>query len=141
MSASVGERLRPLTIIWGAMLGGTVAYTAMLYGLVLTGILDFAAFAPEVMNLVGAGAILLLVGAAFYRRRLVAGIGDVTELDERLARYGNVNVVAMALMEGAGLLVISFGMLAGAPGWIAAGGGASAVAMLFARPSAAEVEG
>lgn len=132
--------LRPLEVVWAAMVGGTVTYTALLYGLVRTGVIELAVFGPEVMNLVGGLVILQLVGASLLRRRLVARIPELTTPQERLARYSNVAIVSLALMEGGGLIVITFAMLAGAPTWILAGGGAAAVVMLSARPSADELE-
>ena len=131
--------IRQLRIVWAGMIGGTVTYTAVVYVLISTGTVEMAAFGPDVMNVVGAVVMLQMVGAVFLRRRLVAAIPDDAAPEVRQARYGSATIIALALMEGGGLLLITFGMMTGAATWVLAGGGAAAVLMLFARPSEEEI--
>ena len=131
--------LRQLRIVWGAMIGGTVTYTAVVYVLTATGTVEMAAFGQDIMNIVGAVVMLQMVGAVVLRRRLVAAIPSHAEPDVRRSRYASATIIALALMEGGGLLLITFGMMTGSATWVLAGGGAAAVLMLFARPSEDEI--
>lgn len=133
------EQFRTLRIVWVAMLLGLLGYAVVAYALMSIGLFEMNAFGVDVMNIVGAFVILQLLVAIFLRRRMVATIPDAAPLKDRLARYGRANVVGLALMEGGGLLVISFGMISGAPQWVLAGGGAAAAVMLMARPSRDEI--
>ena len=131
--------VRQLRIVWAAMIGGTVAYTAVVYVLLSTGTVDMAVFGRDVMNVVGAVVMLQMVGAVVLRRRLLSGIPRHAEPEVRKARYTSATITALGLMEGGGLLLITFGMMTGAATWVLAGGGAAAVLMLFSRPSEDEL--
>lgn len=136
---SPDEQFRTLRLVWIAMLLGTLGYTVVVYGLMSMGLFEMNALGTDVMNIVGAVVILQLLGAVFLRRRMVAAIPDDAPTKDRLARYGRATVVGLALMEGGGLLVITFGMISGAAQWVLAGGGAAAAVMLMARPSRDEI--
>lgn len=138
---SARPSIRRLRIVWAAMVGGTLAYTAVVYVLLSNGTVDMAVFGRDVMNVVGAVVMLQMVAAVVLRRRLVAVIPDDAEPELRQARYGSATIIALALMEGGGLLVITFGLMTGSATWVLAGGGAAAVLMLMARPSEEEMEG
>lgn len=136
---SGGTPIRQLRIVWGAMVGATVTYTAVVYVLMATETVDMAAFGPDLMNIIGAVAMLQMVVGVVLRRRLVAAVPDDASPEARRSRYGTASIVGLALMEGGGLLVITFALLTGSATWVLAGGGAAAVLMLMARPSEEEM--
>ena len=133
---SEGPTLRQLEIVWMAMVGGLLAYTLLMYALIGTGIVSLEPmFGADVMNIVGAAVMVWLVSAVFLRRRMVAGIPDDLPPETRLQRYGGVCIIALALMEGAGLFLITFAIVTNSATWALAGGGAATVLMFLARPS------
>lgn len=136
---SLDERFRTLRIIWIVIVLATVVFATVAFGLMSMGLFQGQTFGPGVMNIVGAFAILQLLVAIFLRRRMVAAIPEQAPAEDRLVRYANATIIALAVMEGGGLLVISFGMISGAPQWVLAGGGAAAAVMLMARPSRDEI--
>lgn len=133
------ERLRTLRIIWVAMLLATLGYTGIAFILMSMGLFGGDALGPDVMNIVGFVVILQLLGSIVLRRHLVAAIPAEAPVEDRLTRYANATIVGLAVMEGGGLLVITFGLLSGAPRWVLAGGGAAAAVMLMAKPSGDEI--
>ncbi len=135
------DRIRSLKVVWVGMVAGTVAYTGVVYFLMSAAVVDVGAFGPEVMNLVGGVVILQLVASLMLRRRMLAAIPDGVPAEERVGRYATVSIVALALLEAGGLFVITFALVSGAATWVLAGGGASVVLMLIARPSAEELGG
>jgi hypothetical protein len=128
--------MQQLQIIWAAMVGGVLLYTTVAYGLVIFGALDIDAFEPAVMNIVGAVVMIWMVAALAVRRALLARIPRDLSPEERMPRYQATITVALALIEGGGLLMITFGLITGAAGWILVGGAAAAVLMVLARPTA-----
>lgn len=136
---SGGDALAQLRIVWGAMVGATVVYTTVVYVLMATETVDMAAFGPDLMNIIGAVAMLQMVAGVVLRRHLVSAIPDDASPEARRSRYGAASVTGLAFTEGGGLLVITAGLLTGSATWVLAGGGAAAVLMLMARPSEEEM--
>ena len=133
------SELKQLQVIWGALVAGVVLYTAVIFGLMTAGGMSFDALDPTIMNLVGAGVMLYMAGAVFARRLLIAKIPAQAPAEDRLASYRTASIVALALMESGGLIVITLGLLAGAALWVLAGGGAAAALMFLAKPRADEI--
>ncbi|MEM7415759.1 MAG: hypothetical protein AAF389_09710 [Gemmatimonadota bacterium] len=139
MTESATKALQQLQVIWGALVGGVVLYTVLIFSLITAGVLDVATFDPDVMTFVGAGVMVYMVAALIVRRSMVAAIPADADPDTRVSRYKVATIVPMALMESGGLLLVSLAILTGAATWALAGGGAAAVLMFFARPSADEL--
>ncbi|MDX1647608.1 MAG: hypothetical protein R3304_10725 [Longimicrobiales bacterium] len=137
---SGGRSIRALRVFWTLMIVTTLVYTGVVYGMMATGSVDVAAFDSSIMNVVGASVMVLLVGALVVRRRMLAVIPQDATPEERISRYGRLSVIAMAIMESGGILVITFAMLSGSPTWVLAGGGAAAILMLMAKPSREELD-
>ncbi len=141
MSPTAGPviSLGQLTIVWGALVAGVLAYTTVLFVLVSNGTLDMAVLPPRVMSFVGAGVLVYMVAGVFVRRALVARIDPALDRERRLAAYTTATIVGLGLTESGGLVVITLGMLSGSPRWVLAGGLAAAALMLGARPNGAEL--
>lgn len=133
------EGLGQLQVIWGALVGGVVLYTLLIFVLMTAGTLDIASLDPSIMNMVGAAVMVYLVGGIIVRRTMVGAIPDDADRSDKIQRYRVAIIVPMALMESGGLIVITLGLLSGSATWVLAGGGAAAALMLMARPSADEI--
>lgn len=131
--------MKQLTTIWAGLVGGVVLYTALIGGMLATGSLEMANLDPDLMNYVGAGVIVYMMVAVFARRTMLAQIPTDATTEERLRRYRTVTLVALAMMEAGGLVVITLGMMAGSATWVFAGGAAAAGTMFMARPTASEI--
>ena len=131
--------LRQLRIIWGALVGGVVAYTTVTWSLVSFGDVGMDLLPPSIMNLGGTAAIVMMAAALLLRRKMVEGLSHELPADERLARYQTVTLIGLGGIESVGLFVITLAMVSGAANWILAGGGAAAVLMVTARPSEREI--
>lgn len=131
--------MKELTLIWAALVGGVVLYTAVIGGLLYTGTLEMSAFDPALLNYVAAAVIVYMMVAVFARRTMVAQIPDHAPAEDRVQRYRIVTIVALAMMETGGLAVITMAMLAGSATWVIAGGAAAAGTMFMARPSKREI--
>ena len=83
--------------------------------------------------------MLYMAGGVFIRRLMISKIPTQAPAQERLSSYRTASIVALALMESGGLIVITLGLLSGAATWVLAGGGAAAVLMFLARPNAEEI--
>lgn len=128
--------MRQLQIIWAAMVGGVIVYTTIAYGLTVLGALEIDAFDPAIMNVVGAIAIVWMVAALAVRRALLARLPRNLPPEQRMPGYMSTVIVALGLIEGGGLLMITFGLIVGTPRWILVGGAAAAALMVLARPTA-----
>ena len=133
------SELKQLQVIWGALVAGVVLYTAVIFVLMTAGGVRFDALDPAIMNLAGAGVKLYMAGVVLARRLLIARIPAQAPAEERLASYRTASIVALALMEAGGLIVITLGLLSGASLWVLAGGGAAAALMFLAKPTADEI--
>lgn len=131
--------MKQLTTIWAALVGGVLLYTAVIGGLLAAGSLDAGNMDPALMNYVGAGVIVYMAVAVFARRTMVAQIPSAASPEERFRQYRVLTIVALALMETGGLVVVTFGMLAGSATWVVAGGAAAAGTMFMARPMEDEI--
>lgn len=131
--------MKQLTTIWAALVGGVVLYTGIIGGMLATGRLVMSNLDPAVMNYVGAAVIVYMMVAVFARRTMLAQIPADADPDERFQRYRLVTIVALAMMETGGLVVITAGMMAGSAQWVLAGGAAAAGTMYLARPSEDEL--
>ena len=130
--------LGQLRVIWMAMIGGTASYTLVIFALVSLGTIAVDALPAAVMRVAGGLAILLMGGALFLRRALVARIPSSADRKTRLTQYGTATIVGLALMEGGGLVVITLGLVSSSRTWILAGGGAAVGMMTLARPTTEE---
>lgn len=139
MSEGASSALQQLQIIWGALVAGVVLYTVLIFSLMTAGVLDAATFDPEIMNLVGACVLVYMVAALLVRRSMVASIPRDADAETRVSRYKVATIVPMALMESGGFVLITLAILTGVATWALAGGGAAAVLMFFARPTADEL--
>lgn len=128
--------MKQLQILWAAMIGGVLVYAAVAYSLIVLGGIEFHAFDPAIMSVLGGVVLAWMVAALGVRRVMLARIPRDLPPEERRPRYLSTIVVVLALIEGGGLLMITFGMLVGAESWILVGGAAAAVFMVLARPTA-----
>lgn len=127
-----------LPLVWGLLVGGVATYTLVVYGLLQFGTLEFGLIGRDVVNVAGALVLVYLCGAVALRRMMVARIRSEPG-PRRAARYQSATLVVFALMESGGLVLVTLGMLADAPGWVLAGGGAAATLMYFARPTPEDI--
>lgn len=123
-----------LQVIWLALLGGVATYAAVAVGLLTLGDVDLAVLSPAVVRVAAVAVVLYTFGAELTRRRMVDAIPRNADDETRLARYQVAMIVGLALLESGGLLLVTLGMLSGAPGWALAGGAASLWMMARARP-------
>ncbi len=130
--------LGQLRVIWMAMIGGTASYTLVIFALVSLGVISVDALPAAVVDGAGGLAILIMGGALFLRRALVARIPSSADRDARITQYATATIVGMVLMESGGLIVITLGLVSSSPTWILAGGGAAVGMMALARPTAEE---
>lgn len=131
-------RLRVIRILWLALMGGVATYTVVAISLLTIGGVRFSAVGPAVVRVGAVVAILYMAAAVLVRRRLVAAIPRDADTESRVARYQSATIVGLALLESGGLVVITLGLLADAPGWILAGGLAALWMMVLGRPRADE---
>ena len=89
-----GDPLRQLSWIWGALVGGVILYTSLIYGLVVSGTLDMQALEPEVMNLVGAAVIVYMVAVVWARRVMISRIASDATPEARADRYRVATIVS-----------------------------------------------
>ena len=120
------------------MIGGTASYTLVIFALVSLGVVSVDALPAAVMDGAGGLAILIMGGALFLRRALVARIPSSADREARITQYATATIVGMVLMESGGLIVITLGLVSSSPTWILAGGGAAVGMMALARPTAKE---
>ena len=132
-------RIRTLQIIWAAMVAGVVIYTAVVAVVMRTGSTPSASLDPSIMNLIGAGVLAYMVGGVFARRTMVERIPRDAAPEARMGAYQTAVIVGLALSESGGLILVTMGMLTGAPTWVLAGGGAAAILMFMARPTGEEI--
>ena len=135
MSQSLGQ----LQVIWGALVGGVVLYTVLIFGLMTAGVLDAARLDPAIMPYAGGVVIVYMAAGLLVRRSMVAAIPSDADSETRLARYQTATIIPLALMESGGLLLVTLGFLTGTATWVLAGGMAAALLMFLGRPTAAEV--
>ncbi|MDX1495295.1 MAG: hypothetical protein R3253_14610, partial [Longimicrobiales bacterium] len=95
---------------------------------------------PDIMNLVGPVVLVQLAGSLLLRRRMVASIPEDLPPEIRVSRYTTACIVALALIEGGGILVITFAIITDVATWALVGGGSAVLLMLMARPSQAELD-
>ncbi len=131
-------RFRTLQIIWAAMSAGVVTYTGVMVALILLGLVDMPGLPPIVLTLGALVAASILGTGLVVRRRLVEAIPPGGTPETRFGQYQTATMIGLALMEGGGLLLITLGLLAGSPTWVLAGGGASLLMLMNARPRANE---
>ena len=132
-------KLRDLRVVWAAILGGTVLYTLVAFGLVATGAIELGGLDAISMNLAGAVVLLYLAGTVFVRRRMIGQIDPDAPPEMRRSQYATAVIVGVALTESGGLLLITLGLLTGSATWILAGGLGAAFVILLARPTGDEV--
>lgn len=134
MSKSLGQ----LQVVWGALVGGVVLYTLLLFGLMTAGVLDIATIDPAIMTWVGAAVVVYMGAGLLVRRSMIAAISPEMDRERRLAQYWLAILVPLGLMESGGLVLVTLGMLTGSAMWVLAGGTAAALLMFLARPSERE---
>ena len=138
-NAEVRMQMKQLQIIWGALLGGVIAYTTVVYCLMTFGGVHMGVFSPAIMNVVGGVVILYMFGALMARRTMIARIPRDAPAEQRFVRYQIATLVGTAGIEGGGLLMITASLVAGVPNWTLAGGAAAAAVLLMVRPTASEI--
>jgi hypothetical protein len=119
-------------------MGGVASYTVISICLLTIGGVHFGVIGPTPVRVGAVVAILYMAAAVLVRRRLVTSIPRGADDETRLGRYQAATIVGLALLESGGLVVITLGMLADAPGWILAGGTAAIWMMILGRPRAEE---
>jgi len=132
-------QLRTLQIIWVALVGGVVTYTAVVFGLLRTGAAPEASLDASIMNLIGAGVLAYMIGGVFVRRAMVERIPRDASPEARMAAYQTAVIVGLALSESGGLILVTLGLLSGTSTWVLAGGASAAVLMFMARPTGDEI--
>ncbi len=87
--------LGQLRVIWMAMIGGTASYTLVIFALVLLGAISVDALPAAVMDGAGGLAILIMGGALFLRRALVARIPSSADREARITQYAAATILGM----------------------------------------------
>lgn len=132
-------KLRELRVVWAAILGGTVLYTLLAFGLVASGTVDMGGLDAISMNVAGAVVLLYMAGTVVVRRRMIGQIDPDDPAELRRSAYATAVIVGVALTEGGGLILITLGLVTGAATWILAGGLGAAFIILLAKPTGEEV--
>jgi uncharacterized membrane protein YdcZ (DUF606 family) len=123
-----------ITVVWIGFVGGLTVYTGVAYGILTLGDLGLGVVPARAMSYVAAGGVALMLSGVWIRRRLVAAIPRSLDPQQRLQRYFTAFVVGMAVVEAAGLLVITLSIVADTPTWALAGGAAAIWTMVVTRP-------
>lgn len=133
--------LRGVRLLLLAMAGGVLAFLAVAIFLVRSGEgLAPGAVPAGALPAVGVAVLVMLLTAPVVQRSL-ARVGDPGATPpERISRWRVAAIVGAAVREGAGLLGIVAGLLAGSPLWIGLLGGAAVVSLLLALPGGDELE-
>jgi len=126
-------RLIVLAMVMGISTFAVVATVLQAGGAVEGGLVP-----PGILPLV-AGAVLILLFTAPIVRRVVWESAQ-PPLEELPQRWLTALLVASAVREGAGLLGIVLGMLAGSTFWILAMGGAAVASLALTFPRGEELE-
>lgn len=122
-----------------AMAGGIALFTVVATVLVAGGSMGAAGTLPSTL-LVGVGiAVLVMLGTAPMVRRVLMESGSPAP-PELPRRWFTSLLVASAVREGAGLLGIVLGLLAGSVPFIVGMGAASVASMLLAFPRGDELD-
>ncbi len=134
------QRYRLLAAVWGALLGGTLLFTALVWAMsvgLLTGTPWTPTLDPRVAVVMEGMAVVLMLAGLVIRR---AGWGLLPTPELPLQAFQNRLVMVWALQEGGGLMGGVFGLLAGRSDWIAGVGLLAAFALVLTRPRTAELD-
>ena len=135
----IAQRVRPLKVIWLAMIAGVVAFTGVVYFLIIS-----QTVRPIPALRAGAGAtlaivlVLALVGAN-YVRKIVEKTPPSATRSQVAAKWQAGWIVGQAIKEVIGLLGLVLALLVGASSWAMAFGVASAASMIMTPPWEAEL--
>lgn len=135
----VSRVIRTGRILVLAMAGGVAVFTVVATVLVAGGTLGASGTIPSPLLLgVGFGVLIMLLTAPLVRRAILeAGPPPPAELPRR---WLTALIVGSAVREGAGLLGIVLGLLAGSVPFIVGMGSAAVAALLLALPRGEELE-
>ena len=131
--------LTTLRIIHAGLIGDVFLYAVVATFLVLTGFRDSGAAPPIPMEYAGAGMLLVMASGVAIRRTMLAQVSLDDPPEIRLPAYANAVIIGAAVPEGAGLMLITLGLLNASVTWIAAGGVAAAFLIWQGRPRADEI--
>jgi hypothetical protein len=130
--------LRVGRLIVLAMVLGISAFAVVATVLQAGGAVEEGLVPPGILPLVAGAVLILLFTAPIVRRAVWESAQPAVE--ELPQRWLTALIVASAVREGAGLLGIVLGMLAGSSFWIIALGGAAVAAMALTFPRGEELE-
>ena len=126
--------MKPLQVVWLALIGGVVAYAGVAVALITVGGLEIGGFPPVMMNFIGPLALALMGFGLWARRSWVQRVPRDLPPDEQESRHQGIVIATLGLIEGGGILMTTTGMIVGAPAWILVGAGAAVVLMVMAKP-------
>jgi len=123
-----------IQVVWLTLVGGLAAYAVVAYLLLTLGDVGMGAVPLDVMPYIAAGAIAMMLGGLGLKRRLLSAIPNSVQAEKRLEQYFAATTVGLALVEGAGLILITLSIVADAPTWTLVGGGAAIGTLIIGRP-------
>lgn len=132
-----------MSLVSAAMRGAVAVYAGVVYVLVELAGIQAGGSAPAIAGrlpwVAGAAAILLGVGMMVARRA-----GEIEDSsaspEQRVGRYFTLRLIAQAIQEGAGLLVITSSLIVGDGMWAVAAGFATFAVMSLTRPHADDLD-
>ena len=130
--------IRPVVAIWAALNLGVALYVVVAAGLIATEMVEPVGLDLGIVRAVSLGIVAYMAGGLLIRRAMLARLPE--EPGARTAQYRSATLIALALMESGGLVLITLGLLSGSLTWVVGGGSASIVMMLLTRPSQAELD-
>lgn len=131
------DDFKQIRFVWFALVTGVASYTIVVAALLVTGVVALDVYPRRIVNLVAPGVMVYMLAGLVIRRMMLSRLPE-GDSDARLAHYRSATLIALALMESGGLLIVTLGMISNSPAWALAGGGAGVAMMLLAKPVAAE---
>lgn len=133
-------RFRTLQVIWVALMMGVGMFSVVVF--VLLNVLgqSFGTLEPGILQMAAPALVVVMFAGLLVGRRLEAAIPRDSPPPDRLQRYQTARIIALALCEGPGLLIIVLSMLTDQATWALGGGAAALWAMVLARPRREDFE-
>jgi hypothetical protein len=136
----LGVRFRTMQAIWLAQVTGVSMVALVVVGLLTVAGLGFGALEPRLLYLTSPVLLAVMFLGLAVGRRMETAIPRDLAPGEGLRRYQMARIVAAAMCEGAGLVIILMSMLSDQPLWALGGGAACLWFMFRVRPRRADAE-
>jgi hypothetical protein len=139
-SRELDTRFRTMQAIWLAQALGVGMLALVVFFLLTVAGLSFGALEPRLLYLAAPVLVVVMFVGLTVGRRMEGAIPRDLEPAQGLQRYQTARIVAAALCEGSGLVVIVMSLLSSQPLWALGGGAACLWFMFLGRPRRADAE-